>query len=91
MKHLRPRPVEPGVHVAPHAGARIETSILRNDNGEIGLNVAPHAGARIETSRRAAGSASTMVAPHAGARIETMTCKWNMCVSACRPPRGGAD
>ena len=37
------------MRVAPHAGARIETSMYRL--AERSTSVAPHAGARIETSK----------------------------------------
>ena len=55
--------------VAPHAGARIETSLTVRSMHTAG--VAPHAGARIETSKKELSSPPLSVAPHAGARIET--------------------
>ncbi len=57
-------------HVAPHAGAWIETRPGRSGYGS--ERVAPHAGAWIETPvSPAGGKVVLMVAPHAGAWIET--------------------
>ena len=55
--------------VAPHAGARIETTIECRQKEMTA--VAPHAGARIETVDIAVDEDLANVAPHAGARIET--------------------
>ena len=59
--------------VAPHAGARIETttSLLAYTS----KTVAPHAGARIETCPSFDLIDLILVAPHAGARIETAYCE----------------
>ena len=58
-----------GRHVAPHAGAWIETMPPSSHTGT--LWVAPHAGAWIETSTWPLDWYTTGVAPHAGAWIET--------------------
>ena len=57
-------------HVAPHAGAWIETASLCMT--ERLKKVAPHAGAWIETDHGGVGDQlPEFVAPHAGAWIET--------------------
>ena len=58
--------------VAPHAGAWIETLILKC--GGMPPAVAPHAGAWIETAAKEETAPILIVAPHAGAWIETL--KW---------------
>ena len=58
-------------HVAPRAGARIETTSL-TDVG-LWMLVAPRAGARIETGPCRRDVEVAAVAPRAGARIETWT------------------
>src|SRR5690606_32406310 len=64
-------------HVAPHAGAWIETEInwLRIPD----TDVAPHAGAWIETIDTAPAVLRTPVAPHAGAWIETTPTLAGLC------------
>ena len=56
-------------HVAPHAGAWIETSY--NQPRRDIIIVAPHAGAWIETYHKGLYDGTIYVAPHAGAWIET--------------------
>ena len=59
------------VHVAPHAGAWIETQVTTPTTPTTG--VAPHAGAWIETVSAYPQHDTLAVAPHAGAWIETLT------------------
>ena len=56
-------------HVAPHAGAWIETNGYRS--AQTPSEVAPHAGAWIETRFSSIHARVMSVAPHAGAWIET--------------------
>ena len=69
LKPCRPIPTT-RYHVAPHAGARIETPGARRRRCITA--VAPHAGARIETRICVIWRGNAVVAPHAGARIETI-------------------
>ncbi len=77
--------------VAPHPGARIETTrcLVRPTCGV----VAPHPGARIETTMSSTRRswAIRAVAPHPGARIETALEGGGSPSSTCRSPSGSAD
>src|SRR5690606_24771601 len=57
-------------HVAPHAGARIETSQGRSSTGR--PPVAPHAGAGIETSARSPRARGRRGRPSRRGAIETL-------------------
>ena len=57
-------------HIAPHAGARIETPLRIITY--MTAAIAPFVGARIETDDNAGIFLHPSIAPHAGARIETM-------------------
>ncbi len=72
LKH-QPLPALHWLHVAPHAGAWIET--LCHQRRQSQDQVAPHAGAWIETYRSFTRISLTNVAPHAGAWIETVKIK----------------
>ena len=69
MKRLLVFRVYGSGHVAPHAGAWIETTSSRRSTVTTG--VAPHAGAWIETISMPDNVIRQDVAPHAGAWIET--------------------
>ena len=56
-------------HVAPHAGAWVETD-NQVQPAKI-ANVAPHAGAWVETYQVGSTHKNQKVAPHAGAWVET--------------------
>ena len=59
------------VHVAPHAGARIETA---SRSAAVSLAcVAPHAGARIEICKTRNGRHERKVAPHALGGVDNST------------------
>ena len=76
------------LHVAPHAGAWIET--LRSPSKVSRFPVAPHAGAWIETLLRCLGSNVALVAPHAGAWIETYDYKMANIAQVAVAPHAGA-
>jgi len=76
-------------HVAPRAGAWIETRITR-PTGRI-CNVAPRAGAWIETRRLAMTRQAKCVAPRAGAWIETESAEPLIPNEQSRAPRGRVD
>ena len=70
LKHKKEPRQQRRNHVAPHAGAWIETGLGLGAGTRI--VVAPHAGAWIETRYRRKNSKLEQVAPHAGAWIETV-------------------
>ncbi len=76
------------VHVAPRAGAWIETFPPSTGSGQ--AQVAPRAGAWIETDWLFCRDGKWRVAPHAGAWIETWAVRADQ-LRASRPPRGGVD
>ena len=86
---LVPQYLRVNAHVAPHAGAWIETA---GGGGAIPASmVAPHAGAWIETLFLSLLLPRTKVAPHAGAWIETIVDCDRRLPSGSRPPCGGVD
>ena len=62
-------------YVAPHAGAWVETQLVRT--APLVVPVAPHAGAWVETSNESSQKLYALVAPHAGAWVETASANLN--------------
>ena len=69
LKHDGPQGLGLNLHVAPYAGAWIETA--PPPPAPQPPDVAPYAGAWIETQKRQGGPRAAYVAPYAGAWIET--------------------
>ncbi len=86
---MPPGTTELNTHVAPHAGAWIET--LNKERYMCARQVAPHAGAWIETLFAGSVPENDQVAPHAGAWIETPRIKAVDSSASCRPSRRGVD
>ena len=74
LKHLHILWGHTTFFVAPHAGAWIETELVRKAKTLDKDVVAPHAGAWIETELGKGYDGYEIVAPHAGAWIETSYC-----------------
>ena len=86
MKLHHERAVLIEIHVAPHAGAWVETSsTARNTACPL---VAPHAGAWVETMPSPVAKVSSGVAPHAGAWVETPGDKTEEFKASSPPTRG---
>ena len=77
------------IHVAPRAGAWIETNVHRADLDTV--IVAPRAGAWIETKKYGGCTELVCVAPRAGAWIETGICAYSCSMLARRAPCGRVD